>query len=754
MKTVLSFNDVLITPKFSFIKSRKDVNLQQNLFGINFKLPIISSNMDTVTGPKMANSLAKLGAVGALHRFQTIEENVQQFKECNYRAIGSFGLGSNEIERVLELCNAGCNIFILDVAHGASVSVVEQVKAFREATKIGDGTINKEYGPFLIVGNFATGDSITEFEKHLNGYKVDGYKVGIGGGCFAAGTKILMNDGTYKNIEEIVIGDRVINKNGVPVNVIGTKNSGIKKIISYQSNNFYLPTHVTPDHLHWVGDYSTTPNLGKEGCIHKCLDKLTKSDKSKYKWRRIDETTQSTLLIPKNINFELNKDFSINFKDYFVKAGNYNKQNCKEIIKPSYNLGYIFGTYLGDGCQNISYIGNSDRGQVSWYFGLKEDDITNKVINCLEDVFKIKGTFEKTKTINLLHAYSLPLAKFFANFGKKDKKHLPKQFFIDNIDYLTGLYDGLIDSDGHLSKDGREGFTNTSTQLMELFGFLHFKLRGYYPSFNQRTKSIGNLKDCNIDNCKQGYGARGIQNPKNYLTKDYQINKINNYKELEIEAETFDIEVDCETHSFIANNAIVHNSACTTRVVTGCGWPTLSTIIDCRAATSLPIIADGGMTTSGDICKALAAGANLVMLGGMLAGTDESPTNIEWTKWRRLPGQYHMSILDEQNVRKQNDGHSSWFEIGYEGFKQYRGSASLDSYKVQGKVSDWRSPEGESFLVPYVGSVEGVVKQIEGGIRSMLSYVGVFQLDQLTKAIEFVIVTDNGSKESLAHGKK
>lgn len=167
-------------------------------------------------------------------------------------------------------------------------------------------------------------------------------------------------------------------------------------------------------------------------------------------------------------------------------------------------------------------------------------------------------------------------------------------------------------------------------------------------------------------------------------------------------------------------------SSCSTRVKTGIGVPQLSAIIDC-ASLGLPIIADGGMKTSGDVAKALAGGASLVMLGGMLAGTAETPG---------LP--IYDSVVDE------------WDKIPTR--KQYRGSASKESYDVQGK--DWACAEGESFSVPYKGPVAKVLADIEGGLRSALSYVGAKDIFEFQRRAEFIRVTNAGVIESGAHGKK
>jgi IMP dehydrogenase len=160
-------------------------------------------------------------------------------------------------------------------------------------------------------------------------------------------------------------------------------------------------------------------------------------------------------------------------------------------------------------------------------------------------------------------------------------------------------------------------------------------------------------------------------------------------------------------------------SACTTRIVTGCGLPTLQSIFDIRNrfSSDVKIIADGGFKNSGDIVKALAAGADAVMLGSLLAGTKEAPGNV----------------------------------IKHKGglYKVYRGSASFGQKFEVGKEG---YVEGEETLVPYKSSVNTILTQLTEGIKSGMSYCGSLNLEQLRTNSEFVQITNNGFKESTAHG--
>ena len=177
-------------------------------------------------------------------------------------------------------------------------------------------------------------------------------------------------------------------------------------------------------------------------------------------------------------------------------------------------------------------------------------------------------------------------------------------------------------------------------------------------------------------------------------------------------------------------------SMCTTRIVTGCGLPTLASLLDFKDQVDAKIIADGGIKNSGDIAKALAAGADAVMVGSLLAGTDETPGEIF-----------------DMDTGEQIIGYQHEFAFGRLG-KKYRGSASAESYSKQGKTSEHRSPEGASTLVRYKGPVEPILQQLKAGLQSAMSYVNAFTIEEFKENSELVEITSNGTKENGAHGVK
>lgn len=169
-------------------------------------------------------------------------------------------------------------------------------------------------------------------------------------------------------------------------------------------------------------------------------------------------------------------------------------------------------------------------------------------------------------------------------------------------------------------------------------------------------------------------------------------------------------------------------SICTTRVVTGVGVPQVTAIVEAvRAAGDIPVIADGGIKFSGDAVKAIAAGASSVMLGSMLAGTEESPGEsflLEGRRFKMIRGMGSLAAMEDGSADR-------YFQAGDEPHKMV--------------------PEGIEGRVPYRGPVGDVIFQIAGGIRSGMGYCGVATIEELRCDSEFVQITAAGLRESHPH---
>jgi len=172
-------------------------------------------------------------------------------------------------------------------------------------------------------------------------------------------------------------------------------------------------------------------------------------------------------------------------------------------------------------------------------------------------------------------------------------------------------------------------------------------------------------------------------------------------------------------------------SICTTRIVAGVGVPQITAIanvVQALKGSGVPVIADGGIRYSGDVAKALAAGADCVMLGGMFAGTEEAPGEIELFQGRS--------------------------------YKSYRGMGSLgamqqgskDRYFQEAEANaDKLVPEGIEGRVPYKGSVVSVIHQLIGGVRSSMGYLGCSSIAEVHAKAEFVEISSAGIRESHVH---
>jgi IMP dehydrogenase len=174
-------------------------------------------------------------------------------------------------------------------------------------------------------------------------------------------------------------------------------------------------------------------------------------------------------------------------------------------------------------------------------------------------------------------------------------------------------------------------------------------------------------------------------------------------------------------------------SICTTRIVTGVGVPQITAISNVSKAlegTHIGIIADGGIRYSGDICKALAAGASAVMIGSLFAGTEEAPGEVELYHGRTYKAYRGMGSLGAMAQRH----------------------GSSDRYFQDGVITaDKLVPEGIEGRVPYKGPLVAIINQLIGGLRSGMGYTGSADINCLRHSTEFVRVTSAGVRESHVH---
>ncbi len=242
----------------------------------------------------------------------------------------------------------------------------------------------------------------------------------------------------------------------------------------------------------------------------------------------------------------------------------------------------------------------------------------------------------------------------------------------------------------------------------------------------ERVSSLTKMEvDAIVIDTAHGY-SKGVIDMLKYLKKNYSLDIIaGNIATKEAALALAKAGVDA------VKVGIGPGSICTTRVVAGVGVPQLSAIIECAEVYEkfgVPVISDGGVKFSGDIAKAIAAGANSVMIGNLFAGTEESPGE--------------MIIFQGRT------------------YKVYRGMGSLgamvsgskDRY-FQAHVKDETKfvPEGIEGRVPYRGTLSGTVNQLIGGLRAGMGYCGVHSIDELRTKTRFIRITSSGLKESHVH---
>jgi IMP dehydrogenase len=173
-------------------------------------------------------------------------------------------------------------------------------------------------------------------------------------------------------------------------------------------------------------------------------------------------------------------------------------------------------------------------------------------------------------------------------------------------------------------------------------------------------------------------------------------------------------------------------SICTTRIVTGVGMPQISAVANVAKAlekTGLPFISDGGIRYSGDIAKAIAAGAYSVMIGGLFAGTEEAPGKVELYQGRSYKSYRGMGSLGAMS--------------------QQHGSS--DRYFQENDDIEKLVPEGIEGRVPYKGPLDSIVLQLLGGIRAAMGYTGCMTLEEMRTKPRFVRLTGAGMRESHVH---
>lgn len=699
----IGFNDVAIKQKKNICTSRLEVNTTSEFMrGIHLKIPLIASNMSTVVNVDFCCQLHQAGALGILHRAMLDSEMILQTKaiagQCDITAV-SVGVGKDQFKLAKKLIKAGASVITIDIAHGycdAVIDLCKKIKQYSPTTKV-------------IVGNTTNKQMLYD----VNDY-ADAVKVGVGQGCFAAGTRILMADATYKNIESIERDDFIINMQGRPARVKRAFCTGERAVIAYKQNNFYTETICTPDHSHYVGDLNTTTKktIASRGYKKLLLQKSkTTPRQSKIKWMPISELKNGVLLFPEKIQFKIPRAFTVKLPKRY--GGNWrtgSKYKIDTVLTPSYELGYIFGTFLGDGNAHCRFNKrkNSHSGNVNWAFGINEKDIALKLQKCIYKTIQKKVAFGHRNNVLRIYLYYKPLADFLNTFGKRTNKHLPKNLLVNDKKYLMGIWDGLIDSDGHIAKDGRKDISNSSASIIELAMIIHTIIFSGLPNVEIRKDPTSPL----VKKANTAYRIRTLKRPERRIISSFQLCKIIQKTELTRKIKVYDLEIDDNTHSFIANNTIVHNSVCETSMTAGCTekqWSVIFKMKELSSKLGLPIISDGGIRLSSDFVKAIGAGANSVMAGSIFARCPESAAPKE----------------DIDGICKH----------------RYSGMASRKvQEKWRGGVKAGTCTEGKTVYLDPGESYGNLLERYIGALRSGITYAGGNDIKSFQDNCEFVIL--------------
>lgn len=921
----LSFDDVLLIPNKTSVVSRKDSNTSTYFSRrIPLSIPIVSSNMDTVTETNMAIAMAREGGIGIIHRFMTAEEQIEQvlnvkrsesilierpytlpltsklgdaWKFLEKKAVSgiliidenhklqgiltsrdmqleenaetpvselmtknpitatqgidiqdakqilkqnkieklpvvdmdgkltglitmkdikksklwpkatkdekgrllvgaAIGVKKGFLDRTEALYNAECDVIVIDIAHGHSISVIDTIKQLR--VEFGDDLE-------IIAGNVATAQGTAELISH----GADGIKVGVGPGsiCFEEDAFVTMSDYTVKKIKDVNVGDKVITHANNIQEVVKTY------IRNHEGEILEINAKGSP------GKIRCTPEHPLLGIVFEDVDleKLKKNgskyyfDKKKYnkglQWVEAKNLKRGDILVvPRSTSWNKEKvildmtkynpgyehdseliwtnkkGFNPNLESYVNLAGRFNTtvRIINNIVKGGKSMDMVLNQKINKYLDSADYdreilqhkvnrfvavdhkfmrligyyiaegyvIGNPSNRQVCFAFSKDEVNHHDEIIELVHEIFGYTGSKvlpHKERHSAVVHVYSNAIASLFDHYFpyKAQTKILPEFILNQDEDLLKSLLIGAINGDGSIREKRRASYKTTSPSLAFQLSEIMTRL-GYMPTMTVDHPKIENHSDIyrlNISGKQYDVFMKSVMEiqleqsdveytgQQSWQDDNYIYHSIMDVKTVQKNTMVYNLEVE-EDNTYLVNRFSVHN--CITRIVSGAGVPQLTAI---QSATSvahdekIPLIADGGIKTSGDIAKAIGIGASTVMLGNLLAGTSESPGFPVLRNGRRV--------------------------------KIIRGMASLGAslgrdQRVKGSFGDEEdlismAPEGVEAVVPYRGQVKDVLNQLVSGFRSGMSYVGARTVDEMWKKSNFIRITSAGKRESQSH---
>ncbi len=406
------------------------------------------------------------------------------------------------------------------------------------------------------------------------------------------------------------------------------------------------------------------------------------------------------------------------------------------------NLMRLIGYYIAEGYPS----GAANNRQARFCFNIKERAYAEDVRSLTGSIFGYHGTTLRETPRHALEVivHNHAIARFFETLipSGAPNKRLPGFLLNQTRECLRQLLIGALRGDGCLKNPRRISYHTVSPslahQIAEVFSRLGYmpSIQSYQPKQKKWSpKYTVRISGAQCARFAEEFPELGLRFPADMKAKqDYFADEsyiyvpiLSTQVEEDQELEVFNLEV-AEDHTYIANRVAAHN--CTTRVVSGSGIPQITAIMNCaRAArgTGVPVIADGGIKYSGDIAKAIAAGADSVMIGSLFAGTDESPGEIILFQGRSFKGYRGMG-----SIAAMREG-------------------SRDRYGQSDQPLSKLVPEGIEGRVPYKGPLAGVVEQLVGGLRAGMGYCGCRTIGDMQERAQFIRVTAAGFRESHVH---
>ncbi|MHA1400961.1 MAG: IMP dehydrogenase [Candidatus Heimdallarchaeaceae archaeon] len=444
----------------------------------------------------------------------------------------------------------------------------------------------------------------------------------------------------------------------------------------------------------------------------------------------------------RSVDMQLNKEVN-----QYLETVHYQREitpnKINRFVELDKNLMKLFGYFVAEG-----YVcGNKNNRSLRFAFSKDETSFHEEVTRLIEEVFdytNCKILFHKTRNSAVVAIHSHFIASFFERLfplGAKNKK-IPEFVLEQEKSLLIEFVRGAFNGDGSIADKRRASYKTISPSLAFQMSEILIRL-GFLPTLtveNIKTKKWSNCYRINISGKQYDRFMEMIYPNKNFVRVNSQIQQIwadeeyiylpvMSVKSKNKQTVVYNLEVD-DDNTYLVNRIAVHN--CITRIVAGAGVPQLTAIMEAAKIAreyDVPLIADGGIRTSGDIAKAIAAGAQTVMIGNLLAGTEESPGAAILRQGRRYKVVRGMASLGAT--------------LGREA-KEKKGS--FDDLDLGSVV-----PEGVEAMVPYRGSAVDVLTQLVGGFRSGVSYCGASNIKEMQEKVEFIKITAAGRRESSSH---